>query len=268
VAFHVLSTILAEASDVFHDMVSLGSAHLLSIRAVGQDQAPSVDLAEDANTLDMLLRFLYPIRRPQIALQYQSPDDALDVIVTLLKAADKYQIDCVTWGLREQLLHPSLLKHRPIRVYTIACMFGFEEEARIASSHTLNVNVLETPLFGELGLISARDYLRLVQLHQKRALSAVSILQTATPTCVGCSKERDAGPLWWCEFKDRATKELKQKPSTDTIFGASFLANCVTEAKGLCPHCPLSYLSVATQARLEHMKEKIDALPRTVESFR
>jgi len=248
-------------------MIVLGTAHALALKdAAGKEEVAIVDVTEDANVVDLLLRFIYPIRNPPF-LCTDAADSTLDSVVLLLKAADKYQMEGVLWSLREVLLHPDLLEKVPIRVYTIACMFGLEEEARTASRHTLSFDVLRTPLFGELSQISARDYIRLVQLHQNRASSALSILHSATPSCIGCSKEREAGPLWWTEFKEKAANELRQKPNTDIIFAAAFMARCVMDSKGMCTYCPLSYLNAATQARLEHMKERIDALPSTVEAI-
>jgi len=267
VAFHVFSQILAEASSVFNDMIALGAAHALAAKAEGKDEVAIVDVAEDASVVDSLLRLIYPIRNPPLPTSADSVDTTLDSLVQLLKAADKYQMEGVLWSLKEALIHRNILRRAPVRVYTIACMFGLEEEARLASQHTLSVDVLQTPLFRELSQISARDYIRLVQLQQNRASAAIAILQSATPTCVGCSKERDAGPLWWTEFKDKASCELRQRPNTDVVFTAGFLARCVMDSKGMCSHCPLSYLSIATQARLEHMKERIDTLPSMVESL-
>ncbi|KZS97894.1 hypothetical protein SISNIDRAFT_423337 [Sistotremastrum niveocremeum HHB9708] len=230
----------------------------------GKDVIPTVDITEASETIDSLLRFIYPIRRPVIFAPDIPLDESLTGLVVLLKTADKYQMDGVLFELRTLLMSPPLLKEHPVRVYAIACMYGFDPEAKIASRHTLNVDILRTPLFPELSQITARNYIRLIQLHQARATSALSVLYSMSPSCTGCSKERD-GPLWWIEFKERARDELRQRPTSDAIFNASFLARCVVDSKSICPHCPLSYLNAATQARLDHLKERIDQLPDTID---
>lgn len=252
VEFHVFSRILIEASPVFRDMLSLPKCGQGGIDGSFSNR---VDLAEDAETLDLVLRFLYPISDP--------PVSTFDVLKALLKAADKYFLEGMIHTLRHILVSPTFVEREPLRVYAVACMYNYEAEAKIASRHCLKVDIIhEAELYEELAMISARDLLRLIKLHQTRATAILSILAGSGPSPCG-GEPTTAGPLWWIEFKSRAKEEIRTRPLTDVIFSPAFLAGCVNVG-GVCWQCAVNYVSSATQARLMHLKERIDALLDTV----
>ncbi|KAF8504221.1 hypothetical protein JB92DRAFT_2738252 [Gautieria morchelliformis] len=255
VELRVFSRILIEASPIFRDMTSLPkpTAGLSPTGVVNR-----VDLDEDRETLELLLQFLYPMRDPQVS--------KLDVLKRLMKAADKYILDGVTHSLKRILVSPAFVDEEPLRVYALACMYGHEAEAKIASRHCLKIDILvQAELYEELSMISGRDLLRLIKLHQTRAAAILEILNGYGPSfCTGHGSS-SGGPLWWTEFKTRAKDELRVRPMTDTILQPALMASCVNYAfNGGCQQCPMNYLSNATQARLEHIKTLIDALPDTV----
>ncbi|GJJ07282.1 hypothetical protein Clacol_001482 [Clathrus columnatus] len=250
ILFKVFGRILMEASPVFRDMMSIPNPS-------GELPRPLV-LDEDAATLELGLKFLYPIPNPRIT--------SFDVMKDVLKMADKYFLDCILHALKALLVAPPFIDKAPLRVYALACTYGFHEEAKIASRHCLKMDILqEAELHEELSMISGRDLLRLIKLHQTRAAAILGILNGSSPSrCDGNGAYNVSGvPLWWLEFKTQAKEELQKRPLGDTIFQGKFLAACVNKSTG-CPSCSLNYLSSATQARLEQMRMLIDNLADTV----
>lgn len=181
----------------------------------------------------------------------------------MLGAATKYDMPAAIARLREVLVSPSFLKACPIRVYAIASRFDLEEEAKIASQYTLNVNILTSPLSEDLKYISAYSYHRILDLHRRRAEAAQLALEIPDDVkCMQCNGSYNsfAPPRWWAAFREKAKEELRIRPTTKTIFSLEFLMQ-TARASG-CQRCAGSILD--SYAFLETLKEKIDALPSTI----
>lgn len=252
VLFKVFSRILMEASPVFRDMMTIPKP------SEGLQQPLVLD--EEGATLELGLKFLYPIPSPTIT--------SFEMLKNIFKMADKYLLDSVLHALKALLVTPAFIEKAPLRVYALACAYGLQAEAKVASRHCLKIDVLqEAELYEELSMISGRDLLRLIRLHQTRAVAVLGILNGSNPSrCDGAGAYNSNGvPLWWLEFKARAKEELRTRPLGDTIFQPKFMASCVNMGVvNGCAHCPTNYLSTATQARLEQMRMLIDNLPDTV----
>ncbi|KAH9973001.1 hypothetical protein BGW80DRAFT_1310958 [Lactifluus volemus] len=195
---------------------------------------PVLDVAESSAVFDPLLRFLYPVQDPEVT--------TLDALVPLLCAA----------------------ANAPLRVFAIASRFDMEEEAKMASKHTLRMRVLDAPLSDDLRHISAYSYHQLLQLHQRRGEAALQALCVSKGLrclqCNGTNPNAVAPPKWWGEFVTRAEEELRIRPTTEIIFSPKFLMQCAL-ATG-CPRCSGSILE--SFIFLDALKEKIDALPSTI----
>lgn len=254
VEFRVFSRILIESSPVFRDMVSIPKPPEM------QGVVNAVHLDENGETLELLLQFIYPMPDPSFS--------TFDILKRLMKAADKYILEGSTHSLKRILVSPTFMDRDALRVYAIACMYGHQAEAKIASRHCLKVDILlQADIHEELGLISGKDLLRLIRLQQTRAGEILSILNRSAPTtCNNCHGGTTmGGSIWWSEFKARAKEEIRVRPLTDAILQPGFLASCVTHAVSAgCPQCATNYLSTGTQARLAQIKGLVDALPDTV----
>ena len=220
------------------------------------ERLPVLDAAEPAAVLEPLLRFLYPVPDPEVS--------TLDMLVLIMFAASKYDMAAVMDRLRVLLVSSAFLETAPVRVFAIASRFDLEEEAKLASKHTLCVQVLDAPLCDDLRHISAYAYHRLLALHRARgdvarqALCAPDALRCAQ--CNGSQYNAVAPPKWWGEFVVRAGEELRSRPTTDVIFSLKFLMECA-HASG-CSRCPGSILE--SYIFLDTLKAKIDALPSTI----
>ncbi|TFK86348.1 hypothetical protein K466DRAFT_524312 [Polyporus arcularius HHB13444] len=115
VDFRLYKVVLAKASSVFRDMFTLPDGS----QRVGEPQV--VDVTEDADTLEGLLRFCYPVSRPA----FQS----LDELGPVLSAAKKYEMHSVLEdSVRsfEALLPTASL----LRAYTLACLLELPDIVR------------------------------------------------------------------------------------------------------------------------------------------
>lgn len=250
-SFHVHRCILATASPFFRDMFTLPQP-----ASAGRDALPVVPVPENRTTLDALLRFVYPVPDPSVR--------TLDDLGPILGAAVKYDFVAVVSTLRKMLLSPRFIHTFPTRVFAIACRYDLEDEARLASRHTLSINVLDCPLSDDLKHITAYSYHRLLDLHRRRAQAAQELLKLPEDVkcmqCNGSSYGVFMAPKWWVEFEKRAREELRMRPTTDVIFEMSFLGQTAS-ATG-CPRCPASIFD--SYRFLERLKKQIDELPATI----
>lgn len=249
VDFHVHRCVLATASPFFRDMLSLPQAPSEKV------EVPVVPVSENHRTLEGLLRFVYPMPDP--------PVETLDEISSLLGAATKYDMTAAIDVLRRLLVAPQYVQASPTRVYAIASRYDLEEEAKIASRHTLGIDVLNCPLHEDLKYITAYAYHRLLNLHKRRAEAALELLKiTEDVKCMVCNGMHYGAfspPRWWDDFVLRAKDELRARPTSDVVFSMAFLAQ---SAQAGCERCGGSIL--AAHAFLEELKKNIDALPSTI----
>lgn len=250
--FHVHKCILAAASSIFNDMFSLPQ----NPDERYPDKIPVIPVTEHSRVIDALLRYVYPVSPPVI--------ESLDDLSLVLDAAVKYDCSTAIIALRALLVSVRFLRSSPIRVYAIACRYGLDEEARLASRHTLSVNLFDGTPSRDLRYITAYEYHQLLSLHKNRSSAAIALLQIPRETkcmqCNGSAFTMDDPPKWWSEFEKKARAELMVRPTTDVIFGMEFLFKAA-QASG-CSRCPESVLD--SWKFLQYLKESIDALPSTV----
>ncbi|KAL7280730.1 hypothetical protein ACG7TL_005672 [Trametes sanguinea] len=89
------------------------------------DSVPVVDVSEDSAPLELLLRILYPIRKP--------PMDDPDTLVPAIKAAHKFEMEWPVQVLSERLADVVRTPDVAIRVWASACRTGLEDVARMAA---------------------------------------------------------------------------------------------------------------------------------------
>ncbi|KAI0758079.1 hypothetical protein C8Q74DRAFT_1303021 [Fomes fomentarius] len=156
VDFWVRRSILAEASCVFEDMLSIpqpppGASNADELK----DGLPVIRLAEDSRTLDSLLRLCYPTDDPEFG--------SLDELRPVLEAAIKFMMQEATSLLRRRLV--KLGQAQPLRAFAISCSLELEQEAGLLAplAHGLLGTFVE-----ELHNISAGAYHRLVHYQPRK----------------------------------------------------------------------------------------------------
>ncbi len=169
VDFWVRRSILAEASCVFEDMLSIpqpspGASNADELK----DGLPVIRLAEDSRTLDSLLRLCYPTDDPEFG--------SLDELRPVLEAAIKFMMQEATSLLRRRLV--KLGQAQPLRAFAISCSLELEQEAGLLAplAHGLLGTFVE-----ELHTISAGAYYRLVHYQPRKPNTSPKNTRFGTP---------------------------------------------------------------------------------------
>ncbi|KAI0782894.1 hypothetical protein C8Q75DRAFT_737231 [Abortiporus biennis] len=128
VDFHVCGAILRVGSIVFEDMFLVGGGYTPPVPTHSSDNPKStislVSVSEHSYILDIVLRIIYPIPTPKV--------QAVGVIVDVLHAASKYQLEAVVTQMSLELL--SQVESRPMHIYSIGCHFSLEHVANAAAN--------------------------------------------------------------------------------------------------------------------------------------
>ncbi|OJT05581.1 hypothetical protein TRAPUB_3594 [Trametes pubescens] len=120
VSFGLSKVILAKVSGVFRGMLTLPDVNA----DTGEPQ--TVELTEDADTLEKLLRLCHPhpVKRPVF--------DEFDELFAVLDAAEKYDIE-IRADITRRILLDLLEKEGPARAYAVACLYKIPMLARRAA---------------------------------------------------------------------------------------------------------------------------------------
>jgi len=165
--FQVHKPFLSFASPIFKAMIT-NLQHSSSVSNID-----TIHLSDPPRALELILRFIYPSPAPPVV-------DDLTVAFEALNIANKYDIEVARSRLRTSLAE--FTKTEPLRVYAIACRLGYEDEMKIASTHTLSINLPAlTQLPDEFKSIPATEYHRLIHLHMKYRNEAVAITTSSLP---------------------------------------------------------------------------------------
>jgi len=164
--FRVHKLFLSFASPVFKDMFNLPQP------SPAASTIDTIDMVDPPRALEVILHFIYPSCDPPAI-------NDLTLLSEVLVLADKYDIRAARSRLRPSFVE--FAKTEPLRVYAIACRLGFEDEMKIASSHTTSIHLAGlTELPDEFKLIPATEYHRLILLHA-RYRKEVEAIATCPP---------------------------------------------------------------------------------------
>ncbi|THH15192.1 hypothetical protein EW146_g5241 [Bondarzewia mesenterica] len=166
VDFRVHKLILSLWSPFFKDMFSLPQPSPTAIDNTTAGEIPVIPVTEDAETLDFMLRSIYPVRSPKIK--------KLSDLRFVFEASRKYQIETFDGVAEESLM--GAVEQDPVSVYALACRFGLNEIASKAAPYTLNRPLSE---FSDcLQYISGEDYWRLMKYRHGCAVAAREVVKT------------------------------------------------------------------------------------------
>ncbi|KAI0371626.1 hypothetical protein BV20DRAFT_965361 [Pilatotrama ljubarskyi] len=221
VDFWVRRSILAEASCIFEDMLSIpqpppGALDDDDIK----DGLPVIRLTEDSQTLDKLLRLCYPIDDPEFS--------TLDELRPVLEAAMKYMMEEATSLLRSRLV--KLGHSQPLRAFAIACALDLTQEAEslVPLAYTAHCAFVD-----ELKDISAGVYYRVSHYMAKcttpKHSSHGSSSRKARPVSIATSilePPPSPNPAWTsahtrADSSEPIPPELLDSPTADVIFRTS-----------------------------------------------
>ncbi|KAJ8518052.1 hypothetical protein ONZ45_g4845 [Pleurotus djamor] len=255
--FRVHSFTLKTTSGWFRTMLSLPQTPPPPSRNPGE----VIYVEEDTQTLEILLRIICGLPIP--------PVESYDVVDALLFAAEKYDMPGVMSIVRILVMTPALLKD-PFRLYIIACRFGWEAEAKRASTQTLTYNLLDKDMRPLLERLSSSALLDLLELHRSRReglrqrLNEAPFVAGGTASCSSCNGLIDYHT--WRELKYKIILEMDNRPLGDTVIELGLQtwpeAHACWSAK--CPNreCDRFLYDKAETVRV--VQECIKRLPDTV----
>jgi hypothetical protein len=116
-------------------------------------------LDEPSKVLGTLLRMIGGLEFPKL----QSFGELEDV----LAAADKYDMPGPRAFIRS-IITTSPFLEKPLRLYAIAARYDWEEEAKLASKHTLALSIYDKKHAAVLDRIPVAYLMRLLRLHRER----------------------------------------------------------------------------------------------------
>jgi hypothetical protein len=127
----------------------------------------SAELRTTLDTLELLLRMVSGLPLGLPIVHY-------DVVDKILFAAEKYDMPGPMSIMRLLVMTPPLLD-QPFRLYTVSCRYGWEDEARFASTQTLTHYLYDPEVRPLLQRLSAAALLNLFELHHSRKEAYVAI---------------------------------------------------------------------------------------------
>lgn len=147
--------ILRTSSGFFRTMLSLPSSGSPSAAAA----IDSIVLDERSGTLGILLRMISGLEVPKWA--------CLDVLEDVLEAAQKYDMSGPASTIRAIITTPLFLD-QPLRLYALAARSDWEEEAKFASRHTLDLSIHDKQHLPMMDHIPSAYLIRLIEFHRER----------------------------------------------------------------------------------------------------
>ena len=277
VHFRVHSIILKLSSGWFRALFTLPQGHASELsssssssitasdgkgKPVPAPQQDPIVVNENAELLEMLLRMACGKELPVHRLQ------SLEFIQDLLQVAEKYDMPGPA-SIARLAVSLTLVKKHPIRVYGIACRWGWTDIAKTASSYTLHLDLLGAPCVEELRHVGSADLTRLMMLHRKRrdqlrrSLDSKDLFYAnlVPGKCSGCNA--DILHNKWHSMKYAWVTELEEKPfvvaEKDLLERPEVLE--VLDSK--CPRCQKSLYNAETT--LHNLRSILDELPTMVE---
>ena len=230
VDFRTHKFILSLASPVFKDMFTLPQPP--------SDDLPRVDVQDSANTWENILRTIYPnLSNPTIG--------TLDDLQSLLSAAQAYDMKSVVETYKNVLEHREFMEEDPLRLYAIACMCGFEDQATHIARNAELFTVIRHSDSSDLKGLTLSAYRRLLFFLYERDTKWNQTIEAAQAPFSLCDcRSQSIKPLY-DKIKEHLrwpflqTKEVYLKACEDRpLFGCS-LRRCpygIFEINGFIQH--------------------------------
>jgi hypothetical protein len=217
-------------------------------------------MAEPAKVVERLLIMASGRELPML--------DDFGFVEDLLRAAEKYEMPGAISVLRLALMAPKFLETHPVRIYGIACQWGWLEEARIAATKTLGIDLLGHSAIKDLGVVESPHLTPLLLLHRHRRDilregldSHTSFYANNLPgRCLDC--QREIAHVAWMHLKHVWSNAIEQHPE-DILSGAVLQGPWLHELLGaVCQHCQRKLYDA--EGTISKLRQLLERLPTTV----
>ncbi|KAF7968593.1 hypothetical protein HWV62_35344 [Athelia sp. TMB] len=252
---------LRTTSGFFRDMISLPQ------KSASEAGDTKTIVEEEQIALDEGNKVLTPLLK-MISGQAVEKWTSLDEMKDVLDAAQKYDMPGPLSIIRSTVASPPsyITLADPLRLYIIAAQHDWEEEARAASVHTLEVCLYDKTLESVLHQVPSAYLLKLFRLHRVRRDKFREYIERdnrrfGLDICVSCRAGNQLTPLE--QIANRFVMEMDQKP------GGNFLAEGMWKEwplyKGaMCPHNPGTLLATLCGDKIvEDLRVALKSLPAT-----
>jgi len=261
--YRIHSHTLRSSSGLFRSMLSLPQPE------TDLPEAGYIPIHEPDAVLERLLLLLCGLPIPK----WESYDE-IERVLTLAE-----NLDCPgpISMIRLAVTSPELLMSDPLHLYAISVHFGWKSEAKLASTHTLSLDLYDIAHAPALNRLSSKDLLPLLALHRARRDQFKVLIDSDERFAAGngnpyhCSRcgVTQLDNQTWRIFKDLLFVEMDKRPLGEdlrTPLGklanspeaeACWVAKCQKEGCG-----GLNYDRLAT---LRQIRDCVDALPRTID---
>ncbi|KAG6883547.1 hypothetical protein C0993_005549 [Termitomyces sp. T159_Od127] len=235
----------------------------------GNDEPEEIPIYESDFVLERLLPLLCSIPIPS----WESFDD----VDRVLTAAEKWDTPGPIASIRAALTCPQFLASDPLRLYVLAKHFEWKEEAKLAATQTLILDLNDPIHAPTLERLSSRDLLPLLNLHRKRRDMFKKLLDSPERFAAGnsfsyhCTRcgVTQLDNYTWREFKNAMFAEFDRRPLGDTLGVNVGLSADWPEAKACweakCTKTGCEGLNYDRVATLRQIRNCIDVLPSTIE---
>ncbi|RDB18928.1 hypothetical protein Hypma_014379 [Hypsizygus marmoreus] len=259
--YRLPSYVLRHTTGLFRTMLSPPEG--FGEHSEGQEAEP-IMVEEKDNIVERLLRLISGLETPK----WESFDE-LEAVISL---AEKWDAPGPLSIIRSAITAPVFLTE-PLRLYVLATRFGWDEEARLASTYTLTLALYDETHASQLQRLSPKDLMRLLGFHRRRRDDFKTFIDrderfnagnAMDCFCSGCGEKIDNHT--WRELKGRMFYEMDQRPLGDTLYGLDMeewpeSVACWTAKCGKKECGRLNYNKLTT---LRDIKASIDRLPTTI----
>ncbi|TCD60204.1 hypothetical protein EIP91_010554 [Steccherinum ochraceum] len=192
--FRVFKLILSQASPFFRAMFSLPQE--LNAEVASSSQLPVIEMVEDASTIEMMLRYCYPLPDPLLTISIRDENQVPQIpelfyVRKALEIARKFDIPRASTNAVRRM--SVISEDHPVPIYALACQYDEARLARKAAEHALR-HPQDTllALYPELQQITGEMLRSLLVFHRDCKNVAVAIAQDWS----AMSKWR-ATPYFW-----------------------------------------------------------------------
>ncbi|EMD37641.1 hypothetical protein CERSUDRAFT_94643 [Gelatoporia subvermispora B] len=280
VEFRVYKVILAKASTVFYDMFSLAAprpaAPYEEDNPPFKNDVPIIDVSEDGRTMDMMLRFCYPMEDPELS-QFEDTERMLEV-------GTKYDIDIVVKRAKNTLA--IIAEHDALRVFSLGVRLGLRDVGLMAARKSLSQPMwsMEPPFPPDLKHIPAITFCQLFNYRQRCGETAAALCSecgwiedaSILVICSTCSPSRTfrvqngvklPTSKWFTAYMDRAAMALRDRPCGRAALDPYMLEHTLHIASqcNMCGSCALVSLSKLSRRLAEEVEKAMDRVPLQID---
>ncbi|EIN12032.1 hypothetical protein PUNSTDRAFT_112000 [Punctularia strigosozonata HHB-11173 SS5] len=260
--FRVHSFTLKITSGWFRTMFTLPQT-TSSLPPSSDPEKDIIFLDEDQSTVEGILRMVCGLPIPNLS--------SYDSIEPLLYAAEKYDMPGPLSIIRMLVMTPAVIDD-PLRLYAVACRYGWEHEAKHASKQSLSLNLHAPEHRDQLRKLSTDSLMNLFDLHYrrreelKRMLDDPPFVNAADPHIICSMCDYNVDYHTWRELKYAIAAEMDVRPLGDTVLSHGLTewpaAKACWNAK--CANGDCARLLYDKGETLRLIKECMDKLPATI----